>query len=79
MTLSFLSFMKKSFKIFVLSDSKDQSHKLMSFLSGYENYELHFISTAMNLFDVYELEPDIVVLDNSFENIVNCYEWGEVA
>ena len=71
--------MKKCYKIFLLSDIKVQSEKLSVFLNQYEDYELHFLPSEMSLFEVYNLDPDIVILDKNINNVVNCYEWGKVA
>ena len=78
-TQSLTSIMTKCFKIFVLSDQPIHTPELAALLEEYQDYELHYIPTDLGLFDVYNLEPDIVVLDKYLKKVVNCYEWGEVA
>lgn len=69
----------RCYKIFVLSDEKKSSNSLRSFLNDYDQYELHFIPTEVNLFDILKYEPDIVVLDSEVNKVVKCYEWGLAA
>ena len=71
--------MEKCYKIFILSDLKKKSNQLINFLSDYENYELHFIPSEINLFDVFNYGPDIVILDKDAKKVVKCYEWEAVA
>lgn len=71
--------MERCYKIFILSDLKTKTVELIEFLSDYENYELHFIPTDINLFDVLNYGPDIVVLDKDAKKVVKCYEWEAVA
>mgnify|MGYP003686172777 FL=1 len=71
--------MNRCFKIFILSDLKTKTNQLIEFLSDYDNYELHFIPTEINLFDVLNYEPDIVILDKDVKKVVKCYEWEAVA
>ena len=71
--------MKACFKIFVLSDEKVKSLGLNELLAQYEKYELHYIPTELNLFDVLKYEPDVVVLDNNAEKVVKCHEWSVAA
>ncbi len=52
---------------------------LRSFLNDYDQYDLHFIPTEVNLFDILKYEPDIVVLDSEVNKVVKCYEWGLAA
>lgn len=66
----------KTFKIFVISDQKVLNFKLTQFLNDYENYELHFIPTGLDLFDVINYEPDVLVMDQEVNNVVKCYEWA---
>lgn len=67
---------QKTFKIFVISDQKVLNSKLTQFLNDYENYELHFIPTDLDLFDILNYEPDVVVMDQEVNNVVKCYEWA---
>ena len=71
--------MEKCYRIFILSDARKQSVELMEFLSEYDTYELHFIPTDMNLFDVLNFEPDVIVMDSKARKVVKCHEWQEVA
>ncbi len=71
--------MKACFKIFVLSDIKEKSLGLNELLSEYDQYELHYIPTDINLFDVLKYEPDVVVLDREAEKVVKCHEWNVAA
>lgn len=70
--------MKKDVRlnIFVFSDNRSLSEDLLQFLTQYENYQVHFIPTAMELFEVMKWEPDIMVLDSQAEKVVKCYEWA---
>ena len=67
---------KKTFKIFVISDTKVLNSKLNQFLNDYENYEVHFIPKELDLFDILNYEPDVVVMDEDVNNVVKCYEWA---
>jgi len=67
--------MERCYKIFILSDLKKKTTHLLEFLSNYANYELHFIPSEVNIFDVLNYGPDIVVLDKEAKKIVKCYEW----
>jgi hypothetical protein len=71
--------MEKCFKIFILSDLKTKTSRLIEFLADYDDYELHFIPTEVNLFDVLNYGPDIVILDKDAKKVVKCYEWEAVA
>ena len=71
--------MERCYKIFILSDLKTKTKDLVEFLSAYEDYELHFIPTEVNLFDVLNYGPDIVILDKEAKKVVKCYEWEAVA
>jgi hypothetical protein len=71
--------MERCYKIFILSDLKQKTKDLISFLSNYQNYELHFIPSEINLFDVLDYGPDIIVLDKDAKKVVKCYEWEAVA
>ena len=69
----------RCYKIFVLSDEKKSSASLRAFLNDYDQYQLHFIPTEVNLFEVLKYEPDIVVLDSEVNKVVKCYEWDLAA
>ena len=71
--------MGRCYKIFILSDLRQKTVQLMSFLSNYASYELHFIPSEVNLLDVLDYGPDIVVLDREAKKVVKCYEWEAVA
>ena len=55
------------------------SASLRAFLNDYDQYQLHFIPTEVNLFEVLKYEPDIVVLDSEVNKVVKCYEWDLAA
>jgi DNA-binding NarL/FixJ family response regulator len=65
----------KIFKVFVLSDQKMVTTPIANFLEDYQKYELHFIPTELNLFDLLKFEPDIIIMDQKVRNVVKCYEW----
>ncbi len=71
--------MNKCYKVFVLSDKRTVSNELASFLTEYKEYDLRFIPSEMNLFDVLQLDPDIVIMDSRLQKVVKCYEWNEAA
>ena len=71
--------MERCYKIFILSDLRNKTSELINFLSTYESYELHFIPSEVNIFDVLNYDPDIVVLDKHAKKVVKCYEWDAFA
>lgn len=70
---------EKTFKIFVISDTKVLNAKLNYFLNDYVNYELHFIPKDLDLFDILNYNPDVIVMDEEVNNVVKCHEWGVAA
>lgn len=61
--------------IFILSDKKKLNKKLKGFLKKYKGHRVTFIPTAINVFDVFELGPDIVIMDEEARQVARCYRW----
>jgi L-rhamnose mutarotase len=68
--------MIKKFKIFIHSDQKLDRVKLSHLLSKYKNYEIHYMPTALNLFELMTYEPDVIVVDNEIQNVMQCHKWN---
>lgn len=61
--------------IFILSDKKKLNRQLKNFLKSYKGHQITFIPTAIHLFDVFELDPDIVIMDEEASQVARCYRW----
>ncbi len=70
---------EKIFKIFVISDTKILNARLHYFLNDYVNYELHFVPKNLDLFDILNFNPDVIVMDEDVNNVIKCHEWGVAA
>ena len=66
---------EKCYQVFILSDTKTNSVSVQNLLAEFDQYELHYIPTEVNLFDVLKYDPDVVILDSEAKKVVRCYEW----
>jgi len=68
--------MIKKFKIFIHSDKKLEKSKLSSLLAKYQNYEVYYMPTILNLFEIMSYEPDVIIVDNEVQEVVQCHKWN---
>ena len=65
----------KVFKVFLLSDKELVETKVRNYLRKFSRYDLTVVPTAFNEFELFKYSPDVIIMDQELNRVINCYQW----